>query len=128
MDHVDHLAGYWTDKTKDTPTIIKYLQHVFTMYNLSVGIFLKSNPHYPVSWVIYSDYGHSVFLYTLPEHRDRGLSGNILSYQYIKMLQSEIIPLGERIRGSVLTENYSHVERCFPGYTWRDSITGECYW
>ena len=128
LDHVDHLVNHWTDKIRDIPTITKYLQHVFTMYDLSAGIFLRSNPHYPVSWVVYSDYGHSVFLYTLPEHRDRGLSGNILSHQYIKMLQSGIIPLGERIRGSILTENFRHVEGCFPGYTWRDSITGECYW
>ena len=128
MDHVQHVANYWTDKNKDMPTIKKYLKYIFAVYSFAVGIFLRSSPHYPISWVVYSDYGHSVFLYTLPEHRDKGLSANIMSQQYMKLLNNGIIPLGERIRGSILTENFRHVEKCFPGYTWRDSITGECYW
>ena len=98
------------------------------MYNYSFGIFLMSNPCNPVSWIAFSDYGNAVFLYTIPEYRNKGLSGNVISYQYIKLLEDSIIPLGERIRGSILTEEFGHVEKCIPGYTWRDSITGECYW
>ena len=128
MDHVEHVADYWTDKIKDMPTIKMYLQYIFNIFDFSLGIFLRSNPHYPVSWVVYSDYGHSFFLYTLPEHRHEGLGGNLLSCQYIKMLKNGIIPFSERIKGSNTTENFRNVERYFPGCTWRDSITGECYW
>ena len=128
LDHVEHVADHWLDKITDMPTIKKYLQYIFTVYNFAVGIFLRSNPHHPVSWVIYSDYGHSVFLYTQPEHRHKGLSGNIISHLYINLLKSGIIPVGERIKGSNISENFRHVEKYFPGYTWRDSITGECYW
>ena len=128
VEHVDFVGDYWTDKDKDMPVIKKYLEYVLTMFNYSVGVFLRSNPCTPVSWVAYSDYGHSVFLYTIPEYRNNGLSGNIMSNQYIRLLEDDVIPLGERIRGSILTEDLRHVEECVPGYTWRDSITGECYW
>ena len=128
VDHVEHVADYWTDKIKDMPTIKMYLQYVFTVFKFSLGIFLRSNPRYPVSWVVYSDFGHAVFGYTLPEHRNKGFGANIISHQFTKLLNDGIIPLGERIKGSRLTKNFRHVEKSFPGYTWRDSITGECYW
>ena len=129
VDHVDYIAGYWTDdKEKDVSIVKKYLEHILTVYDYSFGIFLRSNPCNPVSWIAFSDYANSVFLYTIPEHRNNGLSGNVISNQYIKLLEDGIIPLGERIRGSILTEDFRHVEKCITGYTWRDSITGECYW
>ena len=121
MDHVDYVTDYWTDKIKDTPTIKKYLQYIWTMHSFSIGIFLRSNPNNPVSWVCYSDYGHSVFLYTIPEHRGCGLGGNTLASLYIKLMENGIYPLGERIRGHIQNDSYRHVEKCFPGYTWRDA-------
>ena len=96
VDHIDYVANYWTDKNKDVSIIKKYLQHTLTVYNYSFGIFLMSNPCNPVSWVAFSDYGNSVFLYTIPEYRNKGLSGNVISYQYIKLLEDGIIPLWER--------------------------------
>ena len=98
------------------------------MYDFSVGIFLRSHPSYPVSWTMYSDYGHAVFLHTIPEYRKKGLSGIILSTLYSSLLDHHLIPVGERIKGSFLSKKFSHVENCYPDYTWRDSITGECYW
>ena len=98
------------------------------MYDFSVGIFLRSYPSYPVSWVTYTDYGHGAFLYTIPGYRGYGFGGIMMATLYSCLLNNHFIPLGERIRGSFLNKKFSHVERCYPGYTWRDSITGECYW
>ena len=126
--HVDYIADYWTDKTFSLPVITKYLQNIFTAYNFSIGIFPRSHPSYPVSWVIYSDYGHSMFLYTIPEYRGNGFGGITKANLYSSLLKNCIYPLGECTRDSYPSKKFSHVEKCFPGYTWRDSVTGECYW
>jgi len=85
VDQVEHVANHWTDKIRDMPTIKK---------SFSVGIFLRSNPHHPVSWVVYWDYGHSAFVFTFPEHRHKGLNRNILAHQCIKMLKMVSFQLG----------------------------------
>ena len=41
-------------------------------YDISAGIFTKSNPSYPVSRTTYSDLGDAIALYTLPEYRRKG--------------------------------------------------------
>ena len=129
MDHVEHIANHWTDKIKDMPTITKSLRYIFTVYNFSVGIFLRSNPHHPVSWVVYWDYGHSAFVFTLPEHCHKGLSRNILVHQYVKMLKMVSFQLRSVTQDLLLLKvRFRHVEKIFPGCTWRDSITGECFW
>ena len=39
------------------------------MHNISTGIFTKSDPSYPVSWMTYSDTGHMMGLRTLLEYQ-----------------------------------------------------------
>ena len=131
VDHVDYITDHWTDKDKPIPIIRRYLQNIFTMYDFAVGVFLRSHPSYPVSWAIYSDYGYVVFLHTIPEYRKKGFSGIILSALYSSLLDHRhhhLIPFGERTKGSFLSKRFSHVENYYSDYTWRDSITGECYW
>ena len=98
------------------------------MYDFSIGIFLRSQPSNPVSWVTYSDYGHAGFMYTIPEYRGYGLGSIAMATLYSNLLDNHFVPLGERAKDSPLNKKYSHVEKSFPDYTWRDSITGECYW
>ena len=128
VDHADYITNYWTDKNKPIPIIQKYLQSTFTMYNFSTGIFLRSHPSNPVSWMTYSDYGHATFLYTIPEYRGNGFYGITMATLFSNLLDNDIVPLGERTKGSYLSKKFSHIEKCIPGYTWRDSITGKCYW
>ena len=128
VDHVDYITDHWTDKNKPIPIIQRYLQSIFTMYDFSIGIFLRSQPSYPVSWAIYSDYGHIVFLHTIPKYRKKGFSGILLPTLYSNLLDHQLIPVGERTKGFFLSKKFSHVENYYPDYTWRDSITGECYW
>ena len=126
--HSDYIADHWSDKTFSFSIIAQYLQNIFTTYNLSIGIFPRSHPSHPVSWVVYSDYGHSVFLYTIPEYRRNGFSRIMMANLYSSLLENHIYLVGERIKGSFLNKKLSNAEKCFLGYTWRDSITGECYW
>ena len=90
---------------------------------MSFGVFLKSDPSYPVSWGMYSDYGTGTNLMTLPEHRKQGLAFAI-SASLLACWQSQgIFPVFERHRD---TTPYRFGEYIFES-TWRDSITGEQY-
>ena len=125
LDHVDYITDHWTDKDKPIPIIRRYLQNIFTTYDFSIGVFLRSHPTYPVSWAMYSDYGHAVFLYTIPEYRKKKVSSIVLSTLFSTLLDHHFIPVAECIKGTFLKNKFTGY---YPGYTWRDSITGECYW
>lgn len=128
LDHVDYIADYWTDKYMDMPIIKKYLQNIITMFNdLSVGIFLRSCPSYPVSWIIYGDFGYCVFMYTIPEYRRNGFSRLMFDKLFSSLLENNMYFVGECIKNS-FDRKSKNVKILFPGYTWRDSVTGECYW
>ena len=130
VNHADYIAYHWTEKLQDKeiPIITKYLQNIIRIYNFSMGIFPRSDPAYPVSWVVYRDFGHTVFFHTLPEYRGNGFGENLVVKFSSVLLENNIYPLGEYIRDSYLHKKFSNVEKCFPNYTWRDSITGKCYW
>ena len=124
-EHVDFIGEYWTFINNDTPVIKKYFHHIITMYDISAGVFIKSNPSYPVSWTTYSDLGHIIGLYTLPEYRRRGFPLAVAANVYAQLLQKGIVPYGEQFKESPIAEKYG--KYVFDS-TWRDSITGECYW
>ena len=122
--HADFIGEYWTYINKDVHTIKKYFRHILTMYETSAGIFTKSDPSYPVSWVHYSDFGHVIGMHTLPKYRHKGFSAILFANVYGQVQQKGIVPGGELFNDSVLGET--------PGKfiietLWRDSITGECY-
>ena len=127
VDHVDFIADYWTDSNKDLTTVTKYLSHVITMY-YSTAIFLTSTPSTPISWSIYGDFGHIIHLYTLPEYRKSNLS-LITSVDLDRKLKNiGLIGVGERHKDGLRGKRLHTLGEFFPDYTWRDSITGECYW
>ena len=128
VDHVDHITDYWTDTNKDLPTIKNYLSHVLTVYNYSTGIFLRSRPSNPVSWVAYGDFGHIIHQYTLPEYRQNCLSLIALIDLYKQLAEDGIVGVAERSNSNFLGKTLNAEVKFISDYTWRDSITGECYW
>ena len=128
MDHVDHITDYWTDTNTDLPTIKNYLSHILTVYNYSTGIFLRSCPSNPVSWLAYSDFGHIIHQYTLPEYRQNGLSLIASTDLYIQLGENGIVAVAECSNNYFLGKTLNALVKCVSDYTWRDSITGECYW
>lgn len=127
--HADFISEYWTDNVyKDFDVIKKYLKHVISLYDISTGVFTKSNPSYPVAWGLYGDIGHAIGLYTLPEYRRKGLAVVLSARVFTQILQNEIVPLVEQHSKSVIAGCFGGAEKCFVDTTWRDSITGECYW
>ena len=49
----------------------KYMKYLIENCG-AMGVFLKDNPIQPVSWTLFSNFGHMVHGYTLPEHRGKG--------------------------------------------------------
>ena len=128
-DHADHITNYWCyGDYKDVPIIRKYLRNILTMYNFSVGVFSRPHPSNPISWMVYSDFGHTVLFHTIPEYQGSGFGEIVLDKFSSNLLENNLHPLGEYIKGSYLQKKFSHVAKCVPNYTWRDSITGKCYW
>ena len=94
------------------------------MYDLSAGIFAKSDPSYPVSWGTYSDIGHAVCLQTLPEYRRKNFAMSLSAYLFAQLLQEGIVPIVQLHKDSALL---GKGEKFIADSVWRDSITGECY-
>ena len=86
---------------------------------------MKSDPTYPVAWVMYSDFGIVFNRMTLPEHRNQGLSFAISASTASQMLSQGIVPVSEHHRED---EVPFRLTKYILESTWRDSITGECYW
>ena len=127
--HAEFIGEYWTDNVNaDFGVIIKYLKHVITMYDISVGIFTKSDPSYPVSWGTYSDIGHAIGLYTLPEYRRNGFTLVMAAILFSQIQEEGMVPIIEQHRRSVVAGKYGKSEKYFVNTTWRDGITGEHYW
>ena len=127
-DHADHITNYWCCDNKDVPIIKKYLKNILTMYNFSVGVFSRSNLSNPISWMVYSDFGHTVLFRTIPEYQGTGFGEIVLVNFCSNLFEKNLHPLGEYIKGSYLLKKFGHAAICAPNYTWRDSITGKCYW
>ena len=96
-EHVDFISEHWSFINSDIPVIKKYFRHILTLYDISAGIFTKSNPSYPVSWTTYSDLGHVIALYTLPEYRRKGFPLVVAANVYAQLLQKGIVPFGEKV-------------------------------
>ena len=127
--HADFIAKYWIDTVNgDFDTTKKYLKHVITLYDISTGVFTKSNPSYPVAWGLYGDIGHAIGLYTLPEYRRKGLAIVLSGHLFTHILQEGIVPVIEQHSKSVVAGKIGEAEKYFADTTWRDSITGESYW
>ena len=122
--HADFISEYWSFINSDVPVIKKYFGHILTLYDISAGIFTKSDPSYPVSWTTYSDLGHVIALYTLPEYRRKGFPLVLAANVYAQLLQKGIVPFGEQFKESPIAEKYGNYVL---DSTWRDSITGEHY-
>ena len=123
--HADFAADYWLRINKDVAIVRKYFKYLFSKIDISVGIFKKSDPSFPISWAMFSDYGLAINLSTVPEYRHKGLAMVVLKDLFAQALQQGIIPVFDLRKKSILTK--SAVFKYAIERTWRDSITGECY-
>ena len=123
-EHADYISEYWTFVNEDILTIKRYFRHVLTTYDISAGVFAKANPSYPVSWTFYSDIGHLLHLYTLPEYRRKNFPLCLVANIYAQIMQQGIVPVGEQFKYSPNAEKYG---KFIADTAWRDSITGEYY-
>ena len=89
---------------------------------------MRSNPTYPVSWGTYSDHGLATNLIALPEHQQKGFALALSANLFAQMQRQGIVPVVERHKDSPVVKRFSKFEECVLESTWRDSITGECYW
>ena len=122
--HADFISEYWTYFNNDSKVIKRYFRHILTVYDISTGIFAKSDPSYPVSWVLYCDYGNAMCLRTLPEYQRMGFGIVAVSNICTQLEHKGIIPVGEQIRENITTGKFGNY---VTDTVWRDSITGECY-
>ena len=129
VDHIDYIANYWTDRNKDSNMSIinKYLHNILTIYDFFERNFFKITPILSsfmgtLQWLWT---GHSIFRYTIPEYQGIGLSRILSAKLFSNLIEHNIHPVVECIRGVIHSKD---LKMCFPGYTWRDSLTGECYW
>ena len=131
VDHADFIAEHFLMNSHfavNKSDASKYFKHIFTTYNFTAAAFMRSNPTYPVSWVMYGDYGHAAYWNTLPEHQQKGLGYPIVARLYTKMIQQGIVPVGERHKDNLIFGRHNKIMKPILESTWRDSITGECYW
>ena len=129
-EHIDFIGEYWTGGFSESRDIIKgYLRHLITMYDISAGIFCKSDPVNPVSWGMYGDMGHAFGIHTLPEYRRNQFALSVAVNLSVQLEQVGIVPVGEYHTSIFAShETFGKMENCISGSTCRDSITGECYW
>ena len=129
-EHAEFIGEYWTGGIGRSKDIIKrYLRHLLTVYDLSAGIFLKSDPMYPVSWVLYGDMGHAFCMHTLPEYRGNQLALFTFVNLCAQLEQVGIVPVGEKHQSIPIGHGaLGRIEKYIADSTCRDSITGECYW
>ena len=132
LDHTDFIAEHSSMIKEFHPVtkqqVSKYFKNILLTYKLSAAVFLRSNPMYPVSWGTYSDCGLATNLSTLPDHRQKGLALALSANLFAQMQRQGIVPVVERHKDSPVVKRFSKVEECVLESTWRDSITGECYW
>lgn len=88
----------------------------------SVGLFLKSNPTYPVSWCVLSNYGHIIHVYTLEEHRGKGYGKSVALNLTEQILKAGLIPALEIIVGNVAST------KLFTGLGFVESFSGNTGW
>jgi len=131
LDHADYITEHFLMNSNfavEKEDVSKYFKQIFTTYNLTAAAFMRSNPTYPVSWVIYGDYGHAVYWKTLPEHQRKGLGFVIVARLWRKMIQQGIVPVFEQHKDNLIFERVNKLVKPILESTWRDSVTGKCYW
>lgn len=67
----------------------------------SVGVFLKNDPAQPVSWALFSNYGHIMHVRTLPEYRGKGFAKAAVLSIMKEMLEIGMTPMLEIVNGNV---------------------------
>ena len=89
-DHAHFISQHWNYfKPLDR---LQYLKYVFQNL-ISVGVFLESNPHQPVSWGFQSNFGSMNAIHTLEEHRRKGYNRMATLCLMEKILKDGMIPV-----------------------------------
>jgi len=129
-DHAG-LVGSYYKRISDDPTIVeKYFQHIISLYDLTAGIFKRSDPSNPIAWTLYGDLGKAIHMCIIPEHRGKGLFSVLLKYLFSQLVQQNIIPVLDQCINGVLSETKitKHMMNYSVNRAWRDSATGKCCW
>ena len=91
-DHAKFICEFWN--FCELQDRINYFEYLIKDCN-SVGIFLKSDPSQPVSWVVLANYGHIVHIHTVQEHRRKGYSRLAVLTLMQQMLEAGLTPILE---------------------------------
>jgi len=102
LKDVKLLADTWSYGSLDSRT--KYLQYIIENCG-SVGVFLKDDPTKPVSWAMFSNFGHITHAYTILEHRRKGYAKTAVLGITRKMLEIGITPAIRIVIGNVESTN-----------------------
>jgi len=106
------MVEYWPyftelpDKTKTISTFIETF--------ISVGAFSTETPAQPVSWSCLLHCGEIAFVYTMEQHRRKGLSSAVVKTMTVKVLDAKMTPYllvkAENINAKKLFENAGYIE------------------
>ena len=129
-DHAGFIGSYYKRINEDPAIVEKYFQYILIMYDTSAGIFKRSDPSYPIAWGVYGDLGKAIHLYSIPEHRGKGISSAVSRYLFTQLVQQAIIPVVDRSIDSEMSDsNFArHMLHYATDRAWRDSTTGKCCW
>jgi len=129
-DHGGFIGSYYKRINEDSMIIENYFQHILHLYDTSAGVFKRSDPSFPIAWALYGDLGKAIHLYSIPEHRNKGISSAVSRYLFMQLVQQSIIPVVDRSIDSELSDkNFERHMLCYVvNRAWRDSTTGKCCW
>ena len=94
---VKMLAETWSYGSLESKT--KYLKFIIENCG-SIGVFLKDDPTHPVSWAMFSNFGHLMHVYTLSEHRGKGYAKTAVLGIMKEMLEIGMTPVLEIVKGN----------------------------
>ena len=129
-DHAGLVGSYYKRINEDPTIVEKYFQHIISLYDLTAGIFKRSDPSNPIAWTLYGDLGKAIHLCIIPEHRGKGLASALGKYLFSQLVQQKIIPVLDQYIDGVLSETKitKHIMNYSVDRAWRDSATGRCCW
>ena len=92
INHAYFINGFWN--FLEPQDRLKYLKYLIENC-ISTGLFLEADSSQPVSWVLVSNYGHIIHLYTVEEHRRKGYARITMLYLMLQMLKANMTPVAE---------------------------------
>lgn len=99
-EHAKFVSKFWTHGEPEPS--IRLMEYSIKTCG-SVGVFLKSDPTYPVSWSLLSNFGHIMHVYTLVEYRSKGFARITVLGLMQQMLEAGLTPALEIAVGNIVS-------------------------